>query len=326
MIAIGRDDIRRAVTLTDAIGAARSAFIALSQGRVIVPPRPHLETPNGISLVMPAFAADLGTVGMKLVTVTPSNAKSNRPVVQAIVLLVNEDTGTPVALIEGTYLTQLRTGAAIGLAADLLARKDARIVSVFGAGAMAQSSLAAVCSVRSVTEIRVVDPDPRRFDRLVGAVEDFTGAPCPPLRWCSAPSEALGDSDIIITATTSPTPVFPSEAVPSGAFIGALGAFTPTTRELDTRTIQRSRLIVDTRVGALAEAGEIVIPIQSGEYAADRIWAELGEVVLGLRPGRTTEGEIIVFKTVGNAMQDLVLATLVYERAKALGLGQAIAL
>ena len=310
----------------DAIDAARTAFIALSSGRVNVPPRPHLATANGVSLVMPAYAAELAAVGVKVVSVTPNNPRSGRPTVQGIVLLLDEETGTPIALLEGTYLTQLRTGAAIGFAADLLARKDARTVAVFGAGAMAQTSLAAVCTVRDVADIRVVDPNPSRAERFVASIEDLSGRDCPPLRWVTSPAEALRDADVIITATTSPTPVFPGESVPSGAFIGALGAYTPTTRELDTLTIQRSRLIVDTRAGALQEAGEIAIPIQAGHLTADQIWAELGEVALGDRPGRSADDDIIVFKTVGNAMQDLVLATRVYRRAKELGLGQTIEL
>jgi ornithine cyclodeaminase len=324
MLAIGRAALYRAVSIRDAIDAARIAFVALSSGHATVPPRPHLATTHGATLVMPAYATDLGTVGVKVVTVTPNNAKTDVPTVQGIVILVDEETGTPIALLEGTYLTQLRTGAAIGFAADLLARDDAHNVAVFGAGAMAQSSLAAVCAVRDIRDVRVVDPHRHRFERFAVAVREMMGDTCPSMHWVSSPIDALAGTDIVITATTSPNPVFPGDALQPGTFVGALGAYTPTTRELDTLTIQRSRFFVDTRIGALQEAGELVIPIERGEIAEDQIQAEIGEVALGERAGRLTPEDITVFKTVGNAMQDLVLAARVYARALELGLGRRV--
>jgi ornithine cyclodeaminase len=324
MLAIGRADLRRSVTIRDAIDAARIAFVALSGGQATVPSRPHLATAHGATLVMPAYATDLGTVGVKIVTVTPNNTRADLPTVQGIVVLVDEETGTPVALLEGTYLTQLRTGAAIGFAADLLARGDAHNVAVFGAGAMAQSSLAAVCAVRDIRNVRVIDPHRDRFERFTVTVQEIMGESCPSLDWVSSPIDALAGTDIVITATTSPNPVFPGDALQPGTFVGALGAYTPTTRELDTLTIQRSRFFVDTKGGALHEAGEIVIPIERGEIAEDHIQAEIGEVALGERAGRLTPDDITVFKTVGNAMQDLVLAARVYARALELGLGRRV--
>jgi ornithine cyclodeaminase/alanine dehydrogenase-like protein (mu-crystallin family) len=130
----------------------------------------------------------------------------------------------------------------------------------------------------------------------------------------------------VLTATTSQTPVFPGEALAPGTFVGALGAYTPNMRELDTTTILRSRLVVDTRAGALREAGDVVIPIEEGAMSSDHIWAELGEVACGTRPGRTQPDEIFVFKSVGNAMQDLTLATRIYDLARASNLGTEVAL
>ncbi len=326
MLAIGRSDLRAAITVGDAIEAARRAFVALSGGEAVVPPRPHLATTHGTSLVMPAYAPGLARVGLKVVSVTPANPQRGLPTVQGVVLLLDEPTGTPVAVLEGTFLTQVRTGAAIGLAADLLARPDAATVALFGVGGTARTSLWAVCAVRSVQEVRVVHPHPERFAEFAAALGDLLGPAAPPLRRVGSPLEAVRGADLVITATTSPTPLFPGEALAPGSYVGALGAYTPTTRELDTAAILRSRLVVDTRASALAEAGEVVLPIQEGRFRADQIWAELGEIARGTRPGRTRPDEIFVFKSVGNAMQDLALAALVYERAVARGLGIELAL
>jgi ornithine cyclodeaminase len=321
MLAVSRSDIRRAVTMSDAIQAARDAFVALSSGQGTVPLRMHLRTPNGTSLFMPAFAPGAASVGVKIVSVTPENPARDLPTVQAVVLLLEERTGVPVALLEGTFLTQLRTGAAMGLGAELFARPDADVVALFGAGATARTSLWAACTVRPIREVRVVHPHAARFPELVAAMRDFLGDACPPLHRLGSPEEALRGASIVLTATTSPTPLFPGDAIEPGAYVGALGAYTPTTRELDTAAILRSKLVVDTRAGALHEAGDVAIPIQEGHLTADRIWAEIGEIAGGQRPGRTSRDEIVVFKSVGNAMQDLVLGARAYERARALGLG-----
>jgi len=321
MLAISRADIRRAVTMPEAIEAARDAFIALSTGQGAVPLRQHLPTPHGTSLVMPAFAPAAAAVGVKVVSVTPGNAGRGLPTVQAVVLLLDEASGTPLAILEGTFLTQLRTGAAMGLGAELLAPPDADVVALFGAGATARTGLWAICAVRTIREVRVVHPHTERFPAFAAALQDDLGNDCPPLHRVDSPLEALRDALIVLTATTSPTPLFPGEAIEPGAFVGALGAYTPTTRELDTTAILRAKLVVDTRAGALHEAGDVVIPIQEGRIGADHVWAEIGEIASGRQDGRTSPDEVCVFKSVGNAMQDLVLAARIYERAKALGLG-----
>jgi ornithine cyclodeaminase/alanine dehydrogenase-like protein (mu-crystallin family) len=326
MLAISRAEIRQAVTMRDAIDAARAAFRALTNGQAVVPPRPHVTTANGTSLFMPAYKQSGDTVGLKLVTVTPENPRRGLPTVQAVVLLVDESTGTPAAILEGTFLTQLRTGAAMGLAADLLARPDAQTVALFGVGATAQTSLWAVCSVRDVGEVRVVHPHAERFPGFATAMREHLGAACPPLRRVESPAEAIQRADVVLTATTSAAPVFPGEALAPGTFVGALGAYAPKMRELDTITILRSHLVVDTRGGALREAGDVVIPIEEGTLSSDDIWAELGEIASGTRPGRTKADEIFVFKSVGNAMQDLTLATRIYELARARSLGTEVPL
>lgn len=319
MLVLSRADVRAAVTMPEAIRAAREAFVALASGSGEAPARLHLATPHGTTLFMPAFATS--AVGVKAVSVTPDNPGRGLPTVQAAVLLFDEASGAPVALIEGTFLTQLRTGAAIGLGAELLAAPAAETVALFGAGATARTSLWAVCSVRAIREVRVVHPHAEHFPDFVAAMRDYLGDPLPSIRRVESADEALRDAQIVITATTSPAPVFPGELLEPGAYVGALGAFTPTTRELDTTALRRARLVVDTREGALHEAGDVVIPTQEGAITPDHIRAEIGEVALGRRSGRTGPEDVVVFKSVGHAMQDLALAARVYERARMLNLG-----
>lgn len=322
---IGGRDLRRAVTMVEAIATAREAFAALSTGQADVPVRTHLPTAGGTALFMPGYSRALGFAGLKLVSVTPANPARGLPVVQAAVLLMEDATGTPVALIEGTSLTRMRTGAAIGLGAELFAREDAETMALFGVGAAARASLEAVCAVRPIRRVRAVCRSELHFHEFSRAIRAALGDRVPRLEW--APPEeserALSSAAIVVTATTSPAPLFPAELLAPGVYVGALGAFTPETRELDTETVLRARLIVDTRAGALAEAGEVLLPIREGRMTEAHIHAEIGEVVAGLRPGR--EGsEIIVFKSSGNAMQDLTLAALAYRRAEQDNLGMAI--
>jgi ornithine cyclodeaminase/alanine dehydrogenase-like protein (mu-crystallin family) len=326
VLVIGRDEIRQAVTILDAIDSARVAFTALATGEANVPPRPHLSTPGGTMLIMPAFSPGVGAVAVKIVSVMSANPERGLPTVQGLVILVDGSNGRALALIEGTFLTQLRTGAAIGLAADLLSRANASTVAVFGAGATAQTSLWATCAVRNVREVRVVHPHANHFPSFVAAMRDFLGDACPPLARWENPNAAVEGADIVITATTSPTPVFSGDRLTPGAFVAALGAYRPTERELDDTVIRGARLVVDTRAGALSEAGDLAIPIARGSLSPKDIWAELGEIIVGSRPGRTRSDDVIAFKSVGNAMQDLALATVIHQRALSRGLGRDVAL
>ncbi len=322
---IGSATLARTVSMTEAIAAAREAFVALATGEAVVPVRAHVPVAGGMALFMPGYSRTLGFAGLKLVSVTPENPGRGLPVVQAAVLLMDDTTGTPVALLEGATLTRIRTGAAIGLGAELFALPGADTVALFGAGATARASLEAVCAVRPVRDVRVVHPHAERFPAFVAAMRAALGDRCPGLRRVETAAEALRGAQIVITATTSPEPLFSGSLIEPGAYAGALGAFTPETRELDTEAVLRARLIVDTRAGALAEAGEVVIPIREGRMTEAHIHAEIGEVAAGMRPGRQGAG-IIIFKTTGNAMQDLTLAVRVYRRAEQLGLGTTAAL
>jgi len=311
------DDLGRACSMRDAIDAVAAGFVALSAGQATVPVRVGVPIKGeGVALTMPASLVGASCYSVKVVSVAPANRSAARPVVTATVLLMDASNGELLALIDGTALTALRTGAAGGVAARALSRADAAFVALFGAGAQARTQLLALAVVRPLREIRVVARDPAHAAAFADWAIGQTSLRDVALRPASAES-ALAGADIVITATTSRTPVFAGTSLGVGVHVTAVGSFTPKMRELDEATLRGARIVVDQRAAALAEAGEL-----QGMRPEDVV--ELGEVLAGTVPGRTTDDERTIFKSVGNAIQDLVVAARAYERARADGLGEEV--
>ena len=312
---LSADDVRACVDMPAAIDAMREAFAALSAQEATVPMRLALETEHGVSLFMPAHLRESGNAGAKVVSVNPGNAARGLPAIHAVVLVLDVLTGRPTALMDGTWLTALRTGAVGGLAAGLLARSDAKTVALFGAGVQARTQLEAVRCVREITEVRVVSRSGASADRLAGEVVGVRA-----VRVDDA-NEAIEGADIIIAATSSSTPVFDGARVEPGTHVTGVGSYTLDMREVDTALVQRARIIVDQREAVMEEAGDIVGPIRDGVVDETVIIAEIGEVVLGRVPGRTADSEITFFKSVGNAVQDVAVAARVLAAAESEGHG-----
>ncbi len=317
---LSRADIQAAVTMREAIAAVHEAFIALSAGQATVPVRVGLPVPpRATALFMPAYA--VGGLGVKVVTVYPDNPARGLPLLHALVILLDAATGAPMAALEGGWLTALRTGAASGAATDVLARPSAQVLAVFGAGAQAETQTMAVCAVRPIERVVLCSRTPARAEALAQRLAGQPGIPAD-VRVVADPAQAAAEADVICTATTSATPVFPGEAVRPGTHVNAVGAFTTSAREVDTRLVQRAaRLVVDERAAAEAEAGDLVIPWRAGDAPGPEGWTELGAVAAGQAPGRTAADEITLFKSVGNAVQDVAVGALAVARARALGLG-----
>jgi ornithine cyclodeaminase len=320
-------DVRRAITMPAAIASMREAFAQLSSGAAQVPQRLVLAQAarTAVTLVMPAWLPQGEQLGVKLVSVMPGNAAAGLPVVPAIVLLLDATTGRARALLDGTYLTALRTGAASGLATDLLARLDARVATLIGAGGQAAQQLEAICAVRPIERAWIVNRTRAHAERLAEEVRAWPDAVRPrEVRVAGLGDEAhpaVDGADVIATATSAQAPLFPGDWVRAGTHVNAIGAFTPQMRELPADLVARARLVVDQRAAALAEAGDIALAIAEGAITEDAIHAELGELVLGTRPGRGSAAEVTLFKSVGSAAQDVVVAELVYREALRLGLG-----
>ena len=305
----------RACPMADAIDAVAAGFVALSDGRAHVPVRIGAPIEQGGSThAMPASLDGSPYFCVKIVAVAPGARARGLPLIDATVLLGDAVTGVPLAIIEGASLTGLRTGAAGGVAARALAPEDASVLALFGAGVQARAQLAGALAVRPIAEVRVVTRDRRHAEAFVV----WARGAHPGVRFEATTGDAAIDgAGIIVTATSSGTPVFSGQRLREGAHVTAVGAFRPDTRELDDATMRGARIVVDQRDGALAEAGEL-----SGLGPAEVV--ELGEVLSGRVPGRTSPAQRTVFKSVGNGIQDLVVAAVAYERALEQGLGEEI--
>jgi ornithine cyclodeaminase len=292
---IPADELAALVPMATAIDTLQTAFASAHEG----PPRTQLSVPDGDLLLMPASSP--AGVGVKLVTVTPDNALRDLPLVQGVYVLFAPSTQEPVAVIDGAALTALRTAAVSGLATRHLARDDSSHLVVFGAGTQARSHVTAMRTVRPIERVTVVSRTPAPARALVAVlrgegINATVGAP-----------SAIGDADVICTCTTSAEPVVAGDGLRAGVHINAVGAYRPDARELDTAVLQRGRVVVEQRAAALAEAGDLCIPIAAGTLTAEDIVADLAEVVAGA-PVRRTADDVTVFKSVGLAPEDLAIA------------------
>jgi ornithine cyclodeaminase/alanine dehydrogenase-like protein (mu-crystallin family) len=316
-------EVERALTMTAAIDAVREAFVDLSTGKADVP----LRTPvplagDGAALFMPVHLPSQSRLGLKVVTVVPDNAIRGLPAIQALVAVFDAETGRTEAVMDGDVLTAVRTGAASGVATDLLARKDAAVAAVIGAGVQGRRQLEAVCCVRTIREALVFDPDRERAERFASDMGRVLK------RRVRVLDEVSGvyAAGIICTATSANTPVLADRDVAPGTHINAIGAYRPHTREIPGQTMARARLLVDSRTACLAEAGDLVMAMEEGLLDADCSPAEIGEVAAGAAEGRLADDEVTIFKSVGNAVQDLAVAGLVLGEARRLELGTEVEL
>jgi len=325
MIFLSAADVRRALPMKEAIATQKRAYAALVTGDVALPLRTPITTPaqNAVTLFMPArVSTDLGA---KIVSIFPNNAQKGLPMIHGVVIMLDADTGRPAAVMDATYLTALRTGAASGAATDLLARTDAATAAIFGAGTQARTQLEAVCTVRSIKRAWIYDSNTESAERMAAELAGRDPIPTD-LRVARTPREAVTEADIICTATTSTTPVYDGRDVQPGTHVNGIGSYTPTMQENDAELVRRALVVIDSRESALAEAGDLIIPLHAGIIGEDHIHAELGEIVVGRKPGRTSAEQITFFKSCGIAVQDVVAGGEVLRRAKEMNLGTEIAL
>jgi ornithine cyclodeaminase/alanine dehydrogenase-like protein (mu-crystallin family) len=292
--------LERALPMTAAIDALEAAFG--SDRLPEAPIRSRVESAAGSLLLMPAHGAP--GVGVKLVTLTPANAERALPFIHAAYVLFDPETQAPVALIDGAALTALRTAAVSGLATRHLARPEARRLVIYGAGVQARSHLAAMRAVRPIEAVVIVSRGRERAEELArdAGVPAVVGAP-----------GAERAADIVCTCTTSAEPVVHGDALADGVHVNAVGAYTTEMRELDAAAVARAKVVVETREAAAAEAGELALAIEEGAIRADHVVADLAELVRG-RAVRTSNEDVTLFKSVGVAFEDLVVAAAAIER------------
>jgi ornithine cyclodeaminase/alanine dehydrogenase-like protein (mu-crystallin family) len=303
------EKIREALTMPEAIRAVKEAFIQLSTGQAVVPARTSLEIPEfrTTALVMPAYLPRSKRLGLKLISLCEDNPAKGLPMAQAVSIIMDAELGTPLAVLDASVLTAVRTGAASGAATDALARKEARTAAIFGCGVQGRTQLEAIAAVRPIRKIFVFDINPKAAAAFAEEMRRKLALDVEP----ATSPEVLREADVISTATTSSVPVFSDAHLKPGVHINAIGSYKPHVREIPGETIRRAKVFVDQKQACLEEAGDLIIPLRENLIDEGHIRAEIGEVLAGLKPGRGSEDEITVFKSVGNAVQDLAMASLI---------------
>jgi len=311
---LNRNEVAAALDMKDCISMVEAAFAELANGTADMPMRSNIKPPGGLSLYMPAYLQEMKALACKVVTVYKDNpVKYDLPTTIGKVLLQDPTTGDVICIMDGGFLTAMRTGAASGVATKYLARDEKSMTAgIFGTGVQAQMQLWAVCEVRDISKAWAYDINEeaaKNFAKLMHEKLDIE------ILIASNPEELL-QADILCAATSSPTPIFDGSKVKAGTHINGIGSHTPNARELDTEIIKRSKFVGDSREACFNEAGDIMIPLEAGEIEETHFYAEIGEVVTGKVEGRISANEITIFKSNGLAVQDAATAKLVYDKAR----------
>ncbi len=318
-----RDNVINVLEMSDCMNVVEKAFTEMANGTAVLPLRINITPPDGLSLYMPAYLKEMGALACKVVTVYKNNpSKHDMPTTIGKVLLQDPETGDVICIMDGGYLTAVRTGAVSGVATKYLARKDdGQIAGIFGAGVQAKMQLWAAAIARNLSKAYVYDISDDAAASFIAEMSSKLGIDV--IR-AETPDQILETADIICTATSSPTPIFDGSKVKAGTHINGIGSHTPAARELDTEIIRKSKVIADSYEACLKEAGDIMIPIDEGAIDKSHLHADLGEIVTGKKPARSDDNEITLFKSNGLAIQDVATAKLVYDRAIEKGIGQTV--
>lgn len=317
-------DVKKLISIRETIEAVEEAFLAKGLGKAQMPPKSYVffNRYEGDFRVMPAYLEDIEAAGVKIVNVHPQNpSKHGMPTVMATIVLLDPQTGAPLAIMDGTTITNVRTGAAGAVAAKYLAQKDSRVVALIGAGAQAMTQFLALNEIFKIEELRVSDKVEANAEKYASEVKKRFDIS---IKVTDA-KEAVQGADIIVTTTPVKSPIVMNDWVSEGVHINAIGADAPGKQELDPEILKRAKIIIDNWEQA-SHSGEINVPLSKGMLAREDIHAELGEIVSGKKSGRTSRDEITVFDSTGLAIQDVATAWLVYKKAKKVGMGTEVEL
>ncbi len=316
LLVLNYSEVEQLLPMSECIGVMEEALASLARDEVHQPLRTIIK-PNsvrGVMALMPAFrGGDKAMFGLKAICVFPGNAEIGKDAHQGGVLLFSGQTGELLAVVNASAITAIRTAAVSAAATKLLARKDAGELAIIGAGVQARSHLEAIACVRSLKRVRIAARRVENAAALAAVMQPRFSFPVVPVQDAET---AARDADIIVTATTSREPVLRRDWISPGAHINAVGTYAPTAREIDTATMAEGLLFVDRRESALNEAGDYLIAAQEGAIGPEHIRAELGEILIGACPGRTSREEITIFKSLGLAIEDLAAAAHVYQKAR----------
>lgn len=322
MLLLSKEDIKKVFSMKDAIEADKKAFCLCSKGETVVPLRSTIQAADGVFLFMPAYAKDIGYASLKNVNIFGGNLEKGLPTAPAQVLLINGDTGIIEAIIDGTYVTQIRTGAASGTAFDVLAKKVCRKGAVIGTGSQAAAQLEAMLAARELEEVLVYSRNKERTEQFAQQMNEELKAYGAMIKAAATSDEAVADADLIICVTPSEKPVFDASKIKPGATLSCVGSYQPDMQEIDPAVFTKTaKIYFDSKDAVLSESGDILIPLEDGTITEADFTGDIGDVILGNVTGRENEEEIILFKSVGIGAQDLVAAKEIYDKASKQGVG-----
>jgi len=325
ILLLSRKDVEEIISMREVIEAVEEAFRAKGLGKVQMPPKSYIyfNRYQGDFRVMPAYLEDIDAAGVKIVNVHPKNPQERGlPTVMATIFLLDPKTGAPLAIMDGTWITNMRTGAGGAVAAKYLARKDSRVIAMVGAGAQARTQLIALNEVLDIDEVRVSDVIKGKAEKYAEEMGEQLGIKIEPM---TNVGKATKEADVVVTVTTARGPIVKDEWISDGMHINAIGADAPGKQELDPDILKRAKIVVDDLKQAL-HSGEVNVPLSEGVIARGDIYAELGEVITGKKPGRASRDEITIFDSTGLAIQDIATDWKVYQKAKKMGKGREVEL
>ncbi len=303
------EKVKELLPMNEAIELMEKVFIQITNKIVTIPQRINLDMPEvkADSLIMPVYSSDDKKYGVKIVSLNRDNPAKDLPFIHALMILFDSENGKPLAILDAENLTAIRTGAATGLATKLLSNPQSSIAAIFGAGVQSKHQLKAICEVREIKKVYLFEKAQSKAELYKDEMESKLGITIQ----ISDAQNVPKDVQIICTATTSSVPVFDDKYISGGTHINAIGSYQPTKREIPTETLKRSSVFVDSKEACLKEAGDLIIPIEEGN---DINLIEIGEVLQNKKPGSSSEKELTLFKSVGNAAQDLICAIHIFNK------------
>ncbi|PSJ31272.1 ornithine cyclodeaminase [Peptostreptococcus russellii] len=325
MLLLSEKDIKKVFTMKEAIEADKVAFKLVVEDKAQAPIRTNIQAPkyDGSFLFMPAYVEDMDLASLKIVNIFPRNIEKGKPTAPAQVLLIDGTTGEIIAILDGTYVTKLRTGAASGVAFDILSKNDCKIGALIGTGSQAEAQLEAMVNVRDLDEVRVYDLNYERTVDFVEKMRKELSEFRTKIIAVKISDEAVDNADLLITVTPSTKPVFDGNKIKKGATVSCVGAYQHHMQEMDPVLLTRaSKIYFDSKEAVLSESGDILIPLEKGIISEKDFTGEIGDVILGNVISRENDDEIIVFETVGVATQDLVVANEIYKKALKANVGK----
>jgi ornithine cyclodeaminase/alanine dehydrogenase-like protein (mu-crystallin family) len=321
ILVLSHDEVVELLPIKECITVMSDALIALAAGKVHQPLRTIIRPPDaaGVMGLMPSYiSGDRAAFGLKAICVFPGNPAKGKDSHQGAVLLFSAESGELLAMMNASAITAIRTASVSGVATDLLAREDAGNLAIIGSGVQARSHLAAMSQVRSIKRCRIAS---RQIEHARKFAEEMRRNFSFPLEPVDSVEEALEGADVIVTVTSAIEPIVRREWVCPGAHLNVVGSSTPNAREVDSATMAASSLFVDRRESTINEAGDYLFSLRDGAIGPDHIRAEIGEVLKGDRPGRTSPDEITLFRSLGLAIEDLAAAEYLYRKAGRLNAG-----